>query len=70
VVSAAERRDGREGGLSPFFFFRLGSVVNLSIHSFILSFFLLSVGTKGNGWELCHLTGSPEGGGALDSVIL
>jgi len=40
------------------------------IHSFLSFFFLLSAGTKGSGWELPHLTGSPGGGGALDSVIL
>jgi len=33
-------------------------------HSLLsLILFLLSAGTKGRRWELCHLTGSPGGGG-------
>jgi len=67
MVSTAERGDGGDGGLFLFPFFCLGSVVNLLVHLFIL---LLLVGTKGSGWELRHLTGSPRAEGALDSVIL
>jgi len=72
MVSAAERGSGGDGGLSLLFFFFvcLGSAGSQSVHSVVLSFFFLSAGTKGSGWELRHLTGSPGGGGALDSVIL
>jgi len=51
MVSAAERGNGGDGGLSLhfFFFFRLGSAGNQSVHSFFLSFFVLSAGTKGSG---------------------
>jgi hypothetical protein len=31
----------------------------------LISFFLLSAGTKGSGWELRNLAGSPGGGGVF-----
>jgi len=34
-----------------------------SLSLLFLFLFLLSVGMKCSGWELCHLTGSPRGGG-------
>jgi len=53
--------------LSLLYFFVLGV---RETSQFIHSFFHLSAGMKGSGWELRHLTSTPGGGGALDSVIL
>jgi hypothetical protein len=39
-----------------------GMEAGVASHSFLSLFlFLLSAGTKGSRWELCHLTGSPGG---------
>jgi len=47
-------------------FFCLVSAGNGFISSYLSSFiFHLSAGTKGSGWELHHLAGSPGGGGVI-----
>jgi len=57
--------------LFPFllFFFSVGyaRATGLYLSIFHLSSFIfhLSAGTKGSGWELRHLAGSPGGGGVI-----